>query len=184
VIRYRIRIDVEFSGGVSRLGQIRTVAPNSEGVPSRVVAICCCPGVIAWRAKATPVAPYNASDVGGTLKVDGWETGVALPGVVPLDGSLLEAGGPDAGIWNKASGTGPGVATIPAGARVDEISAVANSVGTATIAIVSAELGALPVVDVSANSGFSTPPKNLIGPGSVTFGANTLEWFVSWREVL
>ena len=65
----------------------------------------------------------------------------------------------------------------------DEISLIANTVGSATLAINSPDLGALPFVTVTAASGFSTPPKGLMGPATITFAGNVLEYFVSWREV-
>ena len=182
-VRYRVRVDAVFSGGIARVGQIATVAPNSEGIPSRVVLIACVPGVLEWLVKATPIRPYDASAVAGTLKVDGWDESGTSAGITPLDGSILEAGGPDAGIYNEAGGLGAGVVQVPAGARVDEISALANSVGNATIAILSPDLGALPTITVPTSSGFTTAPKNLIGPATITFAANVLSHFVSWREV-
>jgi hypothetical protein len=183
-IRYRVRIDCKFSGGLARLGQIRTTAPASAGIPSRIVAICCAPGVLAWIVRVTPIAPYSAADVGGTLKVDGWFESGTAPGITPMSGSLLEAGGPDAGIYNNASGTAPGVVTVPAGAPVDEISLIANTVGDATIAVVSPDLGALPVTTVKTGTGFTTKPTGLMGPATITFGGNVLEYFAAWREVL
>ena len=79
-IRYRVRVDCQFSGGIARLGQIRTTAPNSAGIPSRLVAICCAPGVLSRWVTVRPIAPYDASLVGGTLKVDGWCDGGAEAG--------------------------------------------------------------------------------------------------------
>lgn len=183
VIPYRVRVDCEFSGGLARLGQVRTVPPSAAGIPSRVIAICCAPGVIAWRVRATPVRPYNASDVAGTLKVDGWDQAGTLPGITPLSGSLLEAGGPDAGNYNQSTGLAPGAATVPAGARVRGWSFEAGG-APATAVITSPVFGALPTITVPVGGAFTDNPDGLLGPATFTFAGGVSRWWVSWLERL
>ena len=183
VISYRIQIECRFSGGLARLGSILTAPPLGRRRAGRVVAIANCPGVLEWLISATPIRPYDGGRVGGTLKVEGCQY-PSPPGVMALDGAILESGGEGAGIYNHASGLNPVTpftVAVPTGAAVTEISAQAKGGGDATIAVIW-PLSSPDVVTVKAGKGFTTRPTGLVGPVSIVFGGNVLTYFVAWRE--
>lgn len=180
-VAWRLAIVAILSGGRVKLGQIIT-APVSTRSAARVVAIASCPGAIAWQVVARPVRPYTAAAAQGTLKLDGCEYTAGM-GVIPLDGSLLTAGGPDAGAYNHDSALGVGTATIPPGSRVEEYSIIANSVGNAEIRVTTPVFGALPLITIPPSSAWGTKPKNLIGPATIDFIGNVFSWQAQWSEV-
>ncbi len=179
-VAYRVRVDAEFSGGKARLGVVRTIPPLSLRAPARIVAIASAPGVLEWTVVVTPVRPYGAKDVGGTLKIEGCEY-PACQGLYPMGGSLLESGGPQAGAYRHLAGGAPGSAVIPAGSVVDSYS-VNASAGGGTVDITSPIFGALPQIVIPANVAFDDQPENMLGPFTIAFGGDVNAWAVGYRE--
>jgi hypothetical protein len=181
---WRIRIDVETTGGRSRLGTILTAPPAGKRLGTRVVCLASCPGAVAWDILAEPLAPHPVN-VGATLRVESCEDPGELA-LVPCDGSLVVAGpetGPGAGAYNQATGVGVGVAVVPIGARVRGWSFTADPLLPATAAIVSPIFGALPLITLPAGGSFGDNPENLIGPATIAFAGAPAAWWVSWREL-
>jgi hypothetical protein len=171
-IAFRVSVDAVFLQGTLHLGTVRTTPPNNTRVPARVVCLASCPGAIAWRVRATPLAA-GLNRAGGYLFVQacpdlGGQT------VVPLNGSLLLSGGPDAGEYNQDTGVAAGASLVPAGARLRGYSVIAGATD-ATITI-----GSLPVITVPAGGAFGDTPENIMGPVTIAFGGGVASRWASW----
>lgn len=181
LVAWKLRVDVETTGGRARLGTIITAAPSGLRPGSRVVALASFAGAIGWDVTATPLAPYPPN-VGGWLRVESCEETGEF-GLMPCDGSLAVAGDANAGAYNHDADVIAGATVIPAGARVRGWSLIASGGGAATLAITSPVFGALPPITVPTSAAFGDTPDNLIGPATFTFAGFILSRWVSWREL-
>jgi hypothetical protein len=164
--------------GIEMVARVRLPALIATQRAARVVLMCSCPGATGWDVRVTPLDPAAA---GGFISV-ALAHDLGGRAAIPLNGAVLLAGGPDAGAYNHAAGTGAGTATIPAGARVNMWTTVAGG-APSTVIITSPIFGVLPTITVPTGLGIGDAPENLVGPATIAFSAAAATWFANWREL-
>lgn len=172
---YIITAKAKTPDGVQLVGKVRTNPLTAGQTRARVVLLASCPGALEWEVRATPVDP--------TIATGGWLSLSVAPDLgccsaIPCNGSLLLAGGPDAGSHRYESGTTATTTSVPSGARVTGYALLASGAGNATIVVDGGDL-----ITVPASGSFQDRPEGLIGPCDITFAGNVASRWVSWREL-
>lgn len=85
--RYRVEVRAKTDDGMFLVGIFSTCPPRDGSTPTRMVAMCSCPGALSWVLYVRPYAldpedPDDFGDLSGMINACAGEPGGQLPGVI------------------------------------------------------------------------------------------------------